>query len=106
MLSNETYESFVLEWLASEVTIRTNQYGGIKGSGAEHFLLQLWQQVLENVEDPRAASLLTSIDYSKAFNRLDYRACLTALKSKGASTETLRIIASFLTDRKNDGKSW
>ena len=97
---SKTYESFVLEWLASEVTIRTNQYGGIKGSGAEHFLLQLWQQVLENVEDPRAASFLTSIDYSKAFNRLDYKACLTALKSKGASTETLRIIASFLTDRK------
>ena len=96
---SKTYESFVLDWLASEVTIRTNQYGGVKGSGAEHFLLQLWQQVLENLEDPRAASLLTSIDYSKAFNRLDYAACLKALKSKGASTETLRILASFLTDR-------
>ena len=56
--------------------------------------------MLENIEDPRAASLLTSIDYSKAFNRLDYMACLEALKAKGASTETLRIIASFLSDRK------
>ena len=99
-LFSKAYESFVLEWMASEVTIRTNQYGGIKGSGAEHFLLQLWQQVLENIEDPRAASLVTSIDYSKAFNRLDYEACLKALKAKGASTETIRIIASFLTDRK------
>ena len=97
---SKTFESFVLEWLASEVTIRTNQYGGVKGVGAEHFPLQLWQQVLENLEDPTAASLLTSIDYSKAFNRLDYKACLLSLKSKGASTETLRTIASFLTNRK------
>ena len=98
-LFSKTYESFVLNWLSSEIELRTNQYGGVKGSGAEHFLVQLWQQVLENLEDPRAASLLTSIDYSKAFNRLNYAACLKSLKTKGASTQTLRIIASFLTDR-------
>ena len=99
-LFSKTYESFVLDWLSSEIAIRTNQYGGVKGSGSEHFLVQLWQQVLENLEDPRAASLLTSIDYSKAFNRLNYAACLNSLKSKGASSQSLRIIASFLTDRK------
>ena len=97
---SKIYESLVLEWLTSEVTIRTNQYGGVEGLGAEHFLLQLWQQVLENLEDPRAASLLTSIDYSKTFNRLNYAACLKTLKAKGASTETLRLVASFLKDRK------
>ena len=66
-LFSKAYESFVLDWLSSEIKIRTNQYGGVKGSGAEHFLVQLWQQVLENLEDPRAASFLTSIDYSKIF---------------------------------------
>ena len=99
-LFSKAYESFVLDWLLQEVQLRTNQYGGVKGSGSEHFLVELWQQVLENLEDPRAASLLTSIDYSKAFNRLNYAACLRSLKAKGASTESLRIIASFLTDRK------
>ena len=99
-LFSKAYESFVLDWLSGEIKIRTNQYGGVKGSGSEHFLIQLWQQVLQNLEDPRAASLLTLIDYSKAFNRLNYAACLRSLKAKGASTESLRIIASFLTDRK------
>ena len=98
-LFSKAYESFVLDWLSTEITLRTNQYGGVKGSGSEHFLVQLWQQVLENLEDPRGASLLTSSDYSKAFNRINYAACLKALKAKGASTESLRIIASFLTDR-------
>ena len=98
-LLSKVYESFVLEWLGSLIDIRTNQFGGIKGSGAEHCLVQLWQQVLENIEDQRASSLLTSIDYSKAFNRLDFAVCLKAMKAKGASAEILKIISSFLTGR-------
>ena len=73
--------------------------GGMKGAGAEHYLVQLWQNVLESLEDPRAASVLTSIDYAKAFNRLDFSQCLKALANKGASSEILGIIASFLTSR-------
>ena len=78
-LLSKVYESFVLEWLGTQIDIRTNQYGGMKGSGSEHCLIELWQQVLENIEDQRASSLLTSIDYSKAFNRLDFACCLRAL---------------------------
>ena len=99
-LFSKAYESFVLDWLSQEVKLRTNQYGGVKGSGSEHFLVELWQQVLQNIEDPRAASLLMSIDYSKAFDRLNFAACLKSLKAKGASSESLRIKGSFLTDRK------
>ena len=98
MLS-KTYESFVLEWLNSQVSLRTNQYGGTKGSGTEHYLVELWQKVLENLEDPRAGVLLTSIDYSKAFNRLNFDSCLQALKDKGACQQLIKIVASFLTDR-------
>ena len=98
MLS-KTYESFVLEWLNSQVSLRTNQYGGTKGSGTEHYLVELWQKVLENLEDPRAGVLLTSIDYSKAFNRLNFSSSLQALKDKGACQQLIRIVASFLTDR-------
>ena len=98
-LLSKIYESFVLEWLSSQVELRSNQFGGVKGSGSEHFLVTLWQKVLENAEDPRAASVLTSIDYSKAFNRLDFKHCLRALKAKGACTQLLKIVASFLSDR-------
>ena len=79
--------------------LTTNQYGGVKGSGMEHYPLELWQKTLENIEDPRAGSLLTSIDYSKAFNRLDYGHCIQCLVAKGANCNLVRIIASFLTDR-------
>ena len=72
----------------------------MKGSGSEHCLVTLWQRILENIEDPRAGNLLTSIDYAKAFNRVDFTHCLRSLKAKGVCTEILRIVASFLTNRK------
>lgn len=65
-LFSKVYESFVLKWITSEVKLRLNQFGGVKGTGTKHYLVELWQTVLENIEDPRAGSLFTSIDYSKA----------------------------------------
>ena len=97
-LFSKVYESFVLGWL-TEQGMRANQLGGMKGAGTEHYLVELYQLILEALEDPRAASVLTSIDYAKAFNRLDFLHCLKALASKGASSELIGIVASFLTSR-------
>ena len=99
MLASKMYESYMLDWMKEEVQLRRNQYGGVKGLGTDHVLAQLWQEVLENIEDYRAGTLITSIDYSKAFNRMSYQECLKALAKKGASTEVLRLIATFLTNR-------
>ena len=98
-LFSKVFESFVLGWLLEQVGMRENQLGGMKGAGSEHYLVQLWQMILETLEDPRAASIVTSIDYAKAFNRLDFGCCLRALAEKGASSELLSIVASFLTSR-------
>ena len=98
-LFSKVYESFVLGWLTEQVGMRANQMGGMRGAGTEHYLVELYQLVLESLEDPRASSVLTSIDYAKAFNRLDFRHCLESLAAKGASSELINIIASFLTSR-------
>ena len=98
-LFSKVYESFVLSWLGSSSSLRPNQYGGVRGSGTEHFLVQLWQDILENSDDSRASTLISWIDYSKAFNRLDFARCLSALKAKGVGQELLNIIALFLSGR-------
>ena len=98
-LFSKVYESFVLSWLGEQVGMRSNQMGGMKGAGTEHYLVELYQLILEALEDPRAASVITSIDYSKAFNRLDFLHCLEALAAKGASSELISIVGSFLTSR-------
>ena len=98
-LVSKVYESFVLGWLGKQVKIKTNQYGGVKGCGVPHMLIDIWQTILTNLEDCRAATLITSIDYAKAFNRLSFQECLAAFARKGASSQLLKILASFLTNR-------
>ena len=42
---------------------------------------------------------LLSIDFSKAFNMVDHRACVYALAECGASTDSIRMIGAFLRGR-------
>lgn len=62
-------------------------------------VLKVWQNVLNNLEDRRAATVLTSIDYAKAFNRLSFQQCLCSFARLGASLPIIRILATFLTGR-------
>ena len=109
LLASKMYESFVLEWLSSQIRLKDNQFGGVKGCSTAHMLVQLYQDICENLEDYRAATLLTAIDYSKAFSRMSYQHCLNSLAKLGASAGVMQIIASFLTDRVMTvrvGKHW
>ena len=40
-----------------------------------------------------------SIDYAKAFNHLSYQECLVAMAKKGASSEVISLVSTFLTNR-------
>ena len=109
LLVSKILESYVLEWAMEEVTTKYNQYGGVRGCSGAHLVLKLWQKILSNLEDRRAATILTSIDYAKAFNRLSFQHCLRAFAEKGASTPILRLLATFLTNRRmrvRVGQSW
>ena len=99
MLPSKIYESYVLNWLSHEVRCKDNQYGGIKGCSVDHLLVDLWDEILWNLEDERAATMITGIDYAKAFNRLSFQHCLRAFTRKGASTQTISLLATFLSNR-------
>ena len=99
MLASKVYESLVLEWASSQVKLKPNQFGGTKGCSTSHLLISVWQRILSDLEDCRAATLLTAIDYSKAFNRMQFQECLKSFARHGASTELIAIIATFLSDR-------
>ena len=99
MLASKIYESYVLNWLATEVSYKNNQYGGVKGCSVGHLLVDLWDEITMNLEDARAATMITAIDYAKAFNRLSFQHCLEAFARKGASTQSIAILATFLSNR-------
>ena len=99
-LLSKVYESFVLEWSRDEVVPKTNQFGGEKGVSTDHFLIRLIDEITSDLEDRRAATILASIDYSKAFNRLAHGSCLEVFAKRGASNEILRLLSTFMRDRK------
>ena len=92
-------ETFMLDRLNAEVVLKGTQYGGRKGVGTSHVLAGLHTSIAEGLDAPNSASCVLAIDFRKAFNRLQHRACLTALASKGASSETLQMVYSFLRGR-------
>ena len=100
MLASKVYESYVLGWALEQVSLKENQFGGTKGCSPAHLLVSVWQNVLADLEDCRAATLLTAIDYAKAFNRMQYQACLQSFAEHGASNEIIALVATFLTDRR------
>ena len=55
--------------------------------------------VTKALEDNRAAVILSAIDFSKAFNRLEHESCLRAFERKGASSQVIGLLASFLAGR-------
>ena len=98
-LFSKIYESYVLTWAQEEIELKPNQYGGTKGCSTSHMLISIWDEICDNCEDYRAGTVLTAIDYSKAFNRVSYQQCLKAFQKKGSSSEIIRLLATFLTNR-------
>ena len=64
MLPSKLYESYVLNWVQSEVRTKSNQFRGVKGCSTSHFLVEMWDEAGRSLEDTRAAALLTSINYA------------------------------------------
>ena len=93
-------ESFVADSIRSEIELSDLQYGGIKGCGTDNFLMEMWNNILETLDCKDTAVSLMSVDFSKAFNRLDHQACLDKLVKKNASNQTISLIAAFLGGRK------
>ena len=98
-LFSKVLEKIMVDQIAEELSLDRIQYGGIRGSGTEHFLMDTWENLLYAMEEKCSSVSMISLDYAKAFNRMCHRKCLDAFKKKGASTQTLGLIGSFLVGR-------
>ena len=101
-LFSKIMETFVLERLREEIPPLQNQYGGTKGCSVEHFFIETWDTILEHLEGEKSAVNVASVDFSKAFNRVDHMSCLQSLADLEESNQSLEIICDFLNDRSTD----
>ena len=87
LLFSKLCEGFLLDQLTD-----ARQFGRTK-----HLLVKL---VTDQLDDNRACTTLISIDLEKAFNKMCHMACLNKLAERGASNQTLSMVAAFLEHRK------
>ena len=78
---------------------KLNQYGGEPGASSTQLLVEVLSDVTQGLEDNRAGVVLSAIDFSKAFNRLDHQRCLDYFAAKGSSTQVLQLLTTFLHQR-------
>ena len=89
-----------MDALTEKAKLEGKQFGGQKGSGTEHMLVELVTEQLEALDDNRAATATVSIEFTKTFNCMDHVNCMEMLARRGASNQTLTMTSSFLTNRK------
>ena len=99
-LFSKVLEHFVLEKLKSETSLRSNQYGGRKGSGCEHYIIKLLTEIHEALDQRDSICNVLAVDFKKAFNTMDHGACLRKIKEFGASDYVVELVRSFLLRRK------
>ena len=97
---SKTFERFVFTRLTSEISLSSSQYGGRKDMGVNHMLVDMFDTILTDLDcGGGSASCLISLDFEKAFNRLEHDACIEALSNHGASKLSIRIVHAFLKGR-------
>ena len=99
-LFSKLLESFVLEGLRESVPLTSTQFGGIKGLGVDHFLIETWDEILRHLDKQNTAVNLMSVDFQKAFNRMDHSVCIRRLQDRGAHPHLVGLVAAFLYERK------
>ena len=98
-LFSKCLESFILDRFKETIKLSRNQFGGIRGTGVSHFLVETWNEILTALEDPNAAISLMSIDFEKAFNRMSHSHCIDALRTLGADEDGVKLAQAFLYGR-------
>ena len=93
-------ETFVLEGLKETITLSRLQFGGKKGQGVDHMLIEAWNEIHKALEVGGTSINIMAVDFEKAFNRLDHSKCVSALRQLGGTEQYLGLVSAFLHDRK------
>ena len=95
-------EVFICEWLLKVISpyLDQDQYG-LKGSSITHYLINFLDFIYCSLDSSKPTAVIAAfIDLSKAFNRVDHNILIEDLFAMNCPAWLLRILASFLSDRK------
>ena len=98
-------EWFLIKWIWPyiEQHIDSDQLGGLPGCSINHYLIQMLNFIHKNLDEGSknpTAVICGLVDFSKAFNRIDHNVIVTILSDLNIPTCALRLITSYLSNRK------
>ena len=96
-------EHFVVEWLLDFIgdQIDFRQYGGLKGNSITHYIIEFVNFILSCQDSSDQTAIMAClVDFSKAFNRQNHNLLITKLSDMGVPGWLLKIVMSFLENRK------
>ena len=98
---SKVLESFIFDWTVQDIqpNMRNSQFGGFKGAGSVHALVQVWDGILRGLDSPENITSINSFDLSKAFNRGSHIDIINSYKRLGLDPYLIKMNASFLANR-------
>ena len=95
------FEGFLSQFLIRDLTphLDPRQFGNIRGSSTTHYLVSLMDTILRGMDKPRKCATLCTIDFSKAFDRVNHNVVIHKLIKYGVDEAILSTVISFLSDR-------
>ena len=96
-------EHFVVSWLLKFIGHKLDfrQYGGLKGNSITHYIIEFVNFILSCQDTSEQTAILAfMVDFSKAFNRQNHNILITKLSDLGVPGWLLKIVISFLENRK------
>ena len=99
---SKVLESFPCNWLlqSTQHCIDKLQFGSLKGSNTNMALLYLLHHWYEALDSPSTILRICIVDFSKAFDRIDYNILLHKLEQMSVHPVLINWIANFLSGRK------
>ena len=99
---SKVLEKLVMSWLLFYVgdKIDPGQYGGLKDNSIAHYLIEIVNFIRFNQDFTEPIAVLAcTIDFSKAFNRVNHNILITKLSDMGVPGWLLNLVMGFLSKR-------
>lgn len=90
----------LLDFFEQESLLSKNQFGYVKGSGTDEAVIDVINTICEGLDSGFNGVAGLFFDFSKAFDLVDHKILLEKLKFYGIFGNELKLIKSFLSDRR------
>ena len=100
---SKAFEHILLKWINEDISknLSKRQFGGKKGVGTEHLIIALVDKIKKALDNPECdAAILSSYDWSGAFDRVDPTLAAIKLVKIGIRSSIVKVLIDFLNERK------